>query len=123
LSYNLPQTEIDLAPKIEVGGRQWPVPQLAARQLRVILPRWREVAGIDYGTITTQQFDACVDVLHAAISRANPDVGREEILDLPITIYEILPALNIIAEQMGVLKKREVGEETNQGEALEAMAS
>lgn len=103
--FELSADEVASAPKIILGDRQWPVPVLAARQLRVILPLWRKVVTIDYAKVTTSDLDTTFDVLHAALTRAHPAMTRDEILDMPIALHEISPALDVIAGQMRILKK------------------
>jgi hypothetical protein len=109
--FELTEADIKSAPTVSVGKQDWPVPVLVARQLRTILVRWPlAVAGIkNFQAITGEQFDAAIDVLHAGLSRAHPNLLREDLLNLPIQIDEIAPALIMIAAQSGVLKEAEDG--------------
>jgi hypothetical protein len=99
--------DIAAAPKVVLAGEKWPVPVLALRQIGIILPQWMRAAQAtrDFVNLTPDGFAAIVDVLHAALSRANPELTREQVLDLAIDINEIAPALTIIARQSRILKE------------------
>lgn len=112
--FELSADEIASAPKVTLGGQEWPVPVLAARQLRVILPLWRKVVSIDYAEVTTADMDTTFDVFHAALTRARPEITRDDVLDMPIALHEIMPALDVIAGQMRILRK--AGDRESAGE-------
>jgi hypothetical protein len=71
------------------------------------LPLWRKVATIDYSNVTSDDLDNAYTVLSAAITRAHPNFTREDLLELPISIFEIPVALDKIAAQLGILERAE----------------
>jgi hypothetical protein len=96
-------------PTIQLAGRAWPVPMLAPRQNRVVVPgigRWAR-SGDPVGT--TEQFDEAIVVVHAALTRAHPSLTREEFEDWPVSARELMAALPVIAQQTGLFVPGEAG--------------
>ena len=89
---------------IILAGRNWRVPILAPRQNRVVLPGL-----LALGSDPAEDYDTLCDVVFAALSRAHPELDRDEFDDLPIATYELLDALPTIAKQTGFLKHRSQG--------------
>jgi hypothetical protein len=113
---------------ITIGGREWPLPKLAPKQNRVVvgllyeyLPRLQEA----YRAALVDPEDASkgvrrVDMIKAfadaksqddlgtiafmALTRASPDLTREQFDDLPTDLEELLTALSAIARAAGVLR-------------------
>jgi hypothetical protein len=90
----LPTTD---CPAITVAGRTWPVPLLAPRQNRIIVPLL--VAG-------AKDYDSLLAVAFAALTRAHPDLRMADLEDSPIPYYELIEALPIIATQTGFAKPK-----------------
>ncbi|HEX3747592.1 MAG TPA: hypothetical protein VHW09_26840 [Bryobacteraceae bacterium] len=115
-------TDFEDAPKVSLGGKDWPIPLMAARQNRVIdplilnlLPLFAELqvnkaAGM--AKLGTKEYDALQDIALHAIRRARPETTKDQFLDLPITLPELVAAFPIIAQQTGIFKRGEPGEAT-----------
>lgn len=121
----VPNTQ--LAPPFEtirLAEQDWPVPLLAPRQNRIVIPKLLAVfkkllsqlppeyqlgdkisvnslASIE---ITTEQYDDMSEVVWLALTRAHPKLGKDEFLDMPITTAEMSAALMTILKQTGHLK-------------------
>jgi hypothetical protein len=110
------------APKVSLGGREWPVPVLAAKQNRVIDPLilsllpvfklWQTDRASALAKITGSEYDKLLDICLHAIRRANPDLTKDQFLDLSITLPELVAAFPVIAQQTGIFKRGEPGEAT-----------
>jgi hypothetical protein len=88
-------------PVITLAGREWPVPLLAPRQNRVVLPGF-----LAMGDTAWKHYDTLCDVVFAALTRTKSQLDRDEFDDWPIATYELLDALPVIAKQTGFLERR-----------------
>lgn len=99
------------APKIELGGMDWAVPELAAKQIMRLVPalgrleRLGRVKSGGFETLTEEEIKWIYDVAFIALSRAYPDLTRDSFDDLPIKIDEIVTAIPVIARQAGLRRK------------------
>src|ERR1019366_2692290 len=108
------------APKVTLGGQDWPIPMLAAKQNRIIDPlilsliplfstlQTDRVAGM--GMLGTKEYDAFTEIAYQATKRARPEFTREQFLDLPIALPELIAAFPVLAQQTGIFKRGEPGE-------------
>ena len=81
---------------IVIAGREWTVPLLAPKQNRVVVPALLRLA-----TSGAEQYDLLLDTVFAALTRASPDIVRDEFEDWPVTTRELLAALPVVAKQTG----------------------
>lgn len=98
-------------PVITLAGKQWPVPLLAPRQNRKVVPLLVSVGLItDARSISEELYGKLLDIVYLALSRAHPNLARDEFDDMPIQTMELVNAIPTIAEQTGMLKAGEPGE-------------
>jgi len=86
---------------IKLGGRDFIVRPLTFRQLREI------EAAIDASTkagAVSVEFDAQVDIIAAALSRCEPPMTREQVLDLEVTKPQVGMAMRAILKASGYLE-------------------
>jgi hypothetical protein len=93
---------------ISLGGRKWALEPLTLRQLRVVLPELSAMGK----AITNNDLGAVIDhaacALRGALSRSDPEITVDQILDLQCSQTELLEAVFAIAAASGL----------TQGEAL-----
>jgi hypothetical protein len=89
------------SPNITVAGRDFLVPLLAPRQNRIVLPGL-----LSMGDIAEEHYDTLCDVAFAALTRAHPQLCRDEFEVWPVATYELIEALPVIARQTGFLTRR-----------------
>lgn len=93
---------------ISLGGRRWSLEPLTLRQLRVVLPELSAMGK----AITNNDLGAMIDhaacALRGALSRHDPEITVDQILDLECSQTELLDAVFAIATASGL----------TQGEAL-----
>lgn len=100
-------------PTVTLGGRQWPVPELAIRQLRLvrrplidltdaIAASESETTGERVMKLSTADYEQMVEIVYQGLTRAHPKLGREEFLDLPATDMEIFQAFLVVRSQSGL---------------------
>jgi hypothetical protein len=106
--------DTNIPPTVTLGGQVFAVPPLAARQNRVIDPlilnlipflassRGDNALGVT--ALTTEQYDALQEICYVAITRASPKFTREQFLDLPVSLQEMIVAFPVIAQQTGLFK-------------------
>jgi hypothetical protein len=92
-------------PIVTLAGREWSVPMLALRQSRVVLPELIRVIP-DLAEFQSNQaawsednLESIIAIVHGALTRAYPDMTRDEFLDLPISAWELISALPPIIRQ------------------------
>jgi hypothetical protein len=125
--------EFEDAPKVHLGGREWPVPLLVVRQNRIIVPlilslvplmaafRVSRQAGL--AKVGEKEYDAMSEICYQAIRRAQPEFSHDQFNDLPVQIWEMVQALEVIAEQSGLLKRDDPGEAPGVGNPQTGMDS
>lgn len=94
-------------PRIRIAGRAWPIPRLAPRQNRIVLPGFLLLADAP-----AEHYGVLCDVVFAALTRAHPQLDRAAFDDWSIATWELLDALPVIAGQTGFLAPREANLET-----------
>ncbi len=105
------------APVVTLAGREWFVPILAMRQARVVVPGLmrlmpvlQSLQGGDAAAMALLDeatYDAILNVVHAALTRAYPALTREAFLDLPASTPELIAALAVVTRQTGFFKPAE----------------
>ncbi|MFY9628340.1 MAG: hypothetical protein WAK03_09360 [Methylocystis sp.] len=123
-----PDPKIDCAgaPVVVLAGREWFVPVLAMRQARVVVPGLMRLMPVlqdlqsgeasAMARLSEDNFDNIVAVVHAALTRAYPELTHEAFLDLPISTPELVAALGVVTRQTGFFKPSASTEQT-EGEA------
>ncbi|HEY3778770.1 MAG TPA: hypothetical protein VGL35_12000 [Rhizomicrobium sp.] len=105
-------------PTIRLAGRDWPVPVLAPRQNRIVVPTLLELipkigsarAGEPHSLaglaryLDTAAYDQLTDIAFAALTRAHPGLSRAEFDDFPIDTLELIAAVRTIALQAGLMR-------------------
>jgi hypothetical protein len=86
-------------PVIVIAGREWCVPFLAPRQNHIVVP-----ALMRLGMCRDEQYDLLLDIVFAALTRAYPEIVRDDFDDWPVTTHELIDALPVIAEQTGLMQ-------------------
>ena len=90
---------------IALGGRQFRIRALSFRQLRDI----EEALGraLDAGAQTRIDFDAAIDIVAAALTRTDPAMNRDAILDLEGTKADIVAATRAVLNLSGYVAQGE----------------
>ncbi len=110
------------AATMTLAGQEWPVPKLAPRQNRIVVPALfqlipkilRARADADaagekgsYATLTryldTESYDALAGLVFAALTRAHPQLARDDFDDMAIDTFELVAAVPTIARAAGLL--------------------
>jgi hypothetical protein len=100
-------------PEVSLAGRRWPVPELAVRQLRAvrrplidlseaIAATESETTGARVLKLTTEQYEALCEVVYQGLTRAHPELTREQFLDLAATDLELFTAFLTVRRQSGI---------------------
>jgi hypothetical protein len=108
---------------ITLAGRAWPVPTLAPRQNRIVVPalldlvprilRARDEAAAAGETgsfaglaryLDTGSYDTLATLVYTALTRANPSLARESFDDMAIDTFELVAAVVPIARAAGLIK-------------------
>ena len=92
--------------KLVLGGREFIVPPLNFKALRALTPKLGILAGL--GAVpTSEQFDVVVDLVHAALTRNYPDMGKDELEEL-LDLGNLSTALEAVMGASGMVRGGEV---------------
>jgi hypothetical protein len=111
-----PKVDCANAPVASLGGQEFFVPVLALRQARIVVPgllkllprlnaiQARVGAGDPLAATALDQGDVelMIDVVHCGLTRAYPELARDDLLDLQAGFTELVAALGLIARQTGL---------------------
>ncbi len=86
---------------VRLAGRDFAVAPLSLRQILAIADYVPKLSGIGPETLSGERLLPLAEVLWQGLRRAHPRLAREEFLDLPITIAELVAALPVVIEQAG----------------------
>jgi len=109
-------------PAITLGGRAWPLPKLAPRQNRIVVPallalvpkilQARDAADKagetgSYATLAryldTGMYDTLSALVYTALTRATPSLARDAFDDMAIDTFELLAAVHPVARAAGLV--------------------
>jgi hypothetical protein len=115
------------APTVTLGGEELFIPVLALRQARIVVPGimkllprlnqiQQEIAGRNQAgaLLAFEDVDLMIDVVHAALTRAYPQMTRDDLLDREATLAQLVVSISVIARQTGLFAPASPGEQ--QGE-------
>jgi hypothetical protein len=107
--------DVDNAPAIILGGKKWLIPLLSAKQNKLIDPlilsllpvfsQWESHKSEAISKLGSEQYNALLEIAFQAIRRAQPDETREQFMERPVTLPELVAAFPIIAQQTGIFQK------------------
>lgn len=89
------------AKTVRLGGREWTVAPLSLRQILAIADFVPKLSAIGVDSLSGERLAPLAEVLWHGLRRAHPRLTRDEFLDLPITIAELVAALPVVIEQAG----------------------
>lgn len=108
--------------QVRLAGKAWRIPMLAARQNRIIDPlilgllpvfaQWQDDKSGALAKLGNQQYEALLEIAYVALTRDTPELTREQFMDMPVTLPELIEAFSVIAQQTGVFQKTGEGEMT-----------
>src|SRR5512135_2963100 len=82
---------------VQLGGQSWVMADLAPRQFRKVIPAILALGDLRApGDLDEGKIDRLLDALYWALTRNYPDLAREEFLDLPIKLSELITALAVL---------------------------
>jgi hypothetical protein len=102
-------------PTITLGSRAYPMPPLAIKQMRKVIPRLLELATrfqppFDPTKLSEDDMNELSDVIYIAITRGSPQMTREQFDDIEATLPEMIASIDVIGAQAGMTKRREAGQ-------------
>ena len=89
------------ARKVTLGGVEFFVAPLSLRQILAIADQVPKVIGMSAANLNSDRIEPLADVVWNGLRRAYPKLTRDEFLDLPMTIGELLRACPVVIEQGG----------------------
>jgi hypothetical protein len=89
------------AKTITLAGQQFTVCPLPLRQVLAIADQVPKLRGISIDNVSAEKFEPAIAVLLAGLKKAHPGITQDDLLDLPISLVEIMHAVPVIVEQAG----------------------
>lgn len=86
---------------VHLAGREWIVAPLSLRQILAVADFVPKLAAIGADNLSGERLAPLAEVLWHGLRRAHPRLTRDEFLDLPITVAELVAALPVVIEQAG----------------------
>jgi len=86
---------------VHLGGRDWSVAPLSLRQILAIADFVPKLSAVGTDNLSGERLAPLAEVLWHGLRRAHPRLTRDEFLDLPITVAELVAALPVVIEQAG----------------------
>ncbi len=86
---------------VRLGGRDWFIAPLSLRQIIAIADFVPKLSALSNEQLSSERLVPLAEVLWHGLRRAHPRLTRDEFLDLPITITELIAALPVVIEQAG----------------------
>jgi hypothetical protein len=108
-----PKIDITDAAKVELGGHTWYVPVLPLRHSKRMHPLRHELAQLQPG-MTEQHVDLMIRVVHVALTRAHPYLTLDQLLDLAVTMDELLGAVPVVLAQTRAYRPAPPGTEAGE---------
>lgn len=97
-------------PTIRLGEKDYPVKEFVWRDTARILPKMRKMSKIDWDQPTEEDMQLVGDVVHIAIGRNGSGITRDQVDEIPMSMRQIVVALNIISEQADLVETKSAGE-------------
>lgn len=95
-------------PTINLAGQLWPIPVFAFKQNKIIVPiviRLGKPGSLS--DLNEKTMDDLGTAVFFALTRAHSTITIKEFEDWPIATADLIAALNVVAEQTGLLKPGE----------------
>jgi hypothetical protein len=109
---------------VALAGRTWVMADLAPRQFRKVIPAVIGLAAVKQAEdLDEAGIDRLLDALYYALTRNYPDLAREEFLDLPIRLAELVAALPVLAKAAGIERRGDAASGEAGGAAAGSTAS
>ncbi len=116
-----PKVDCAQAAIIALAGQEFFVPFLALRQARIVVPgllklmprlnaiqtRIGHGEALAVALLERDDVELMIDVVHAGLTRAYPEMSRDDVLDLEAGFSELIAALAVIARQTGLFAATE----------------
>lgn len=120
---------------IVLAGRSYPIPPLAIKQLRHVVPAVLKVipsfvgltalqAGADWrqyaaalAQVDNQTIEALTEMVFWSLTRAHPKLTRAEFDDMEVGLRELIDAIPVIVDATGLVKQEKGGEVAPEGES------
>jgi hypothetical protein len=102
LSLDLDESiDVSAARVVRLAGRDFYIAPLSLRQILAIADYVPKLSGITAETMSGERLTPLAEVLWHGLRRAHPKLTRDEFLDLPIPLGELVAALPVVIEQAG----------------------
>jgi hypothetical protein len=93
--------DLSAARLVRLAGHDFYIAPLSLRQILAIADHVPKLSGITAETMSGERLSPLAEVLWQGLRRAHPKLTRDEFLDLPIPLGELVAALPVVIEQAG----------------------
>jgi len=96
--------------KIELAGREFFIAPLPLRQVLAVSDLMPRLSGITAQNFGRDNVDAVIDLLWYGLLKAHPHLTKDDLLDLPITLADLMNVVPVVLEQAGGKRADPAGE-------------
>ncbi len=111
--------DLSAARTVRLAGRDFYVLPLSLRQIIAMADHVPKLSGITAENLSGERLMPVCEVVWDGLRRAHPKLTKDEFLDLPITMAELVAAVPVVIEQAGGKK---VSADTGEGQPHRASA-
>lgn len=98
-------------PTISLAGKDWPVKPLVILQLRIVVPAVMRIKGMSPTSITEEQYNDLIEIVYQAVAPGQePPLKKDEFMAMPVTLKQMMEALDVILLQAGLVQNASPGE-------------
>ena len=103
MSHDLdPSVDITTAVRtVRLAGRDFYVAPLSLRQILAIADYVPKLSGLSADTMSGERLMPIAEIVWHGLRRTYPTLTRDEFIDLPITVAELIAAVSVVIEQAG----------------------
>lgn len=99
-----PSADLKLAKPIILAGQQWKVLPLPLRQVLALADLLPKLKDINIDNLKGDMFLPVVDMVRRGLLKAYPGITEADLLDMPISIAELIDAIPVVTGQAGAKK-------------------
>ena len=89
--------------RITLGGRDFDVPPLPFRQIRIVTMAAQRLNSADFSALTEQNLIDLFEIAFTGAQKGKPDLTREQLEDMHVTVQELQTAKRPVCEQAGMI--------------------
>lgn len=100
-------------PRVALDGKQWPIPKLSMKQMKVIVPLLQtfvDQGNLRKSVVSEDGLAALETIVLAGLQRGHKDMTREQFEEMAVGLPELAQAVVVVARQTGAYDGTKAGD-------------